>query len=43
MSWFRKLFGSQSSQETKVYYEKEATQNTKSEDQSKTTESNFKK
>ena len=41
MSWFKKIYESQSSQEAEVYYEKENTQNTKNDDQSKTTESNF--
>ena len=40
MSWLKKIFGSQCSQETKVYYEK-STETTKKEDDSKTTESNF--
>ena len=35
MSWFKKIFESQSSQEAEVYYEKENTQNTKNDDQSK--------
>ena len=40
MSWLKKIFGSQCSQETKVYYDK-STETTKKEDDSKTTESNF--
>ena len=40
MSWLKKVFGSQSSQETKVYYEKD-TQTAKNHDESKITESHF--
>ena len=40
MSWLKKIFGSQSSQETKVYYEKD-TQTAKNNDESKITESHF--
>ena len=41
MSWLKKIFGLQSSQETKVYYEK-STETTKNEDDSKIIESKFK-
>ena len=40
MSWLKKTFGSQSSQERKVYFEK-SNETTKNEDNSKTVESNF--
>ena len=40
MSWLKKIFGSQPSQETKVYYEKD-TQTAKNHDESKITESHF--
>ena len=40
MSWLKKIFGLQSSQETKVFYEKD-TQTVKQEDESKITEWNF--
>ena len=40
MSWLRKIFGLQSSQETKVYCEKD-TQTVKDGNESKITESNF--
>ena len=40
MSWLKKTFGSQSSQERKVYFEK-STETTKNEDNSKIVESNF--
>ena len=42
MSWLKKIFGSQSSQETQVYYEKDTqTVTQKQEEESKITESNF--
>ena len=37
MSWLKKIFGLQSSQETKVFYEKD-TQTVKQEDESEITE-----
>ena len=40
MSWLKKIFGSQSSQETKVYYKRD-TQTAKNESESKITGSNF--
>ena len=40
MSWLKKIFGLQSSQETKVFYEKD-TQTVKQEDESEITEWNF--
>ena len=41
MSWLKKIFGLQSSQETKVYYEK-STKTTQNEDNSKIKEAKFK-
>ena len=41
MSWLKKIFGLQSSQETKVYCEK-STKTTQNEDNSKIKESKFK-